>query len=179
MNRYVAFLRGINLGHRRIKNPELCATFEEIGFSNVSAFLASGNVIFDAEDSDADSVALAIEDRLRDSLGYEVPTFLRTTDQVRAIAGYAPFARVTEERAGKMQVAMVGTEVDRPARDSVLELSNDADMLEIVGRELYWRPKGNLLDSELDLKAIEVIVGPFTIRTKNTMERLAAKFLGS
>ena len=49
---YVAFLRGMNLGRRRIKNPELCAAFEDIGFTNVSAFLASGNVIFDADESD-------------------------------------------------------------------------------------------------------------------------------
>ena len=177
MNRYIAFLRGMNLGRRRIKNPELCAAFEDIGFTNVSAFLASGNVIFDAADSNPDAVSRSIEDGLRDSLGYEVPTFLRSADEVKEIAGYAPFAGVTEERTGKMQVAMFGNEVDQSARDSVLELSNDADMLELVERELYWWPKGNLMDSQLDLKAIEGMVGPFTVRTMNTVERLAAKFL--
>ena len=98
MNRYVAFLRGMNLGRRRIKNPELCAAFEDIGFTDVAAYLASGNVIFDAVDSDTDAVAAAIESGLRVSLGYEVPTFLRSADEVRSIAGYAPFADVTEER---------------------------------------------------------------------------------
>ena len=177
MNRYVAFLRGMNLGRRRIKNPELCAAFEDIGFTNVAAYLASGNVIFDAVDSDTDAVAVAIENGLRDSLDYEVPTFLRSADEVRAIAGCAPFADVTEERSGKMQVAMIGTEVDQPARDSALKLSNEADMLEIGGRELYWWPKGNFLDSELNLKVVEGLLGPMTIRTKGTVERLAAKFL--
>ena len=177
MNRYVAFLRGMNLGRRRIKNPELCAAFEDIGFTNVSAFLASGNVIFDSDESDLVAVSRSIEDGLRVTLGYEVPTFLRSAEEVRGIAGYAPFAGVTEERTGKMQVAMVGNEVDQSARDSVLELSNDADMLEIVERELYWWPKGNLMDSQLDLKAIEGMVGPFTVRTKNTVERLAKRFL--
>ena len=66
MNRYVAFLRGMNLGRRRVKNPELCAAFEDIGFTNVSAFLASGNVIFDAEDPDPSAVSRSIEDGLRD-----------------------------------------------------------------------------------------------------------------
>lgn len=178
MNRYVAFLRGMNLGRRRIKNPELCAAFEDIGFSNVSAFLASGNVIFDTADSDPGAVSRSIEDGLRISLGYEVPTFLRTADEVRAIADYQPFVDVTDERSGKMQVAMIGREVDQSARHSVLELSNDADMLEIVGRDLYWWPNGNFADSELDLKAIQNIVGPFTVRTKNTMERLTKRFLG-
>ena len=177
MNRYVAFLRGMNLGRRRIKNPELCAAFEDIGFTNVAAYLASGNVIFDADDSDIKSVASSIESGLRESLGYEVPTFLRGAEEVRAIAGYAPFADVTEERTGKMQVAMVRDEVDESARASVMELSNDADLLEMVGRELYWWPKGNFLDSELDLKVVEGVLGPVTIRTKGTVERLTKKFL--
>ena len=177
MIRYVAFLRGMNLGRRRIKNPELCAAFEDIGFTNVAAYLASGNVIFDAEDAEADAVAVAIESGLRDSLGYEVPTFLRSADEVREIAGYAPFAEVTCERTGKMQVAMLRGEVSKSDRVSVLELSNDADMLEVVGRELYWWPKGNFLDSELDLKVVEGL-GPMTIRTKGMVERLAGRFLG-
>ena len=177
MPRYIAFLRGMNLGRRRIKNPELCAAFEDIGFTNVSAFLASGNVIFDAADSDPDAVSRSIEHGLRDSLGYEVPTFLRTADEVSAIASYAPFADITEERTGKIQVAILGNKVNQSARDSVLELSNDADLLELTDQELYWWPKGNLMDSQLDLKAIESILGPFTIRTKNTINRLTSKFL--
>ena len=177
MNRYVAFLRGMNLGRRRIKNPELCAAFEDIGFTNVAAYLASGNVIFDAADADTDAVADSIESGLKGSLGYEVPTFLRSAEEVVAIAQYAPFADVTSERTGKMQVTMICEEVEQSDRNSVLELSNDADMLELVGRELYWWPKGNFLDSELDLKVVESILGPMTIRTKGTVERLATKFL--
>ena len=96
---------------------------------------------------------------------------------MKAIAGYAPFADVTNERTGKLQVAIAGDHVEQSQRVSVLELSNDADLLEIVDREIYWWPKGNFLDSELDIKAIEEIVGPFTIRTKNTMERLTTKYL--
>ena len=72
---------------------------------------------------------------------------------------------------------MLRGEVSKSDRVSVLELSNDADMLELVGRELYWWPKGNFLDSELDLKVLERLLGPMTIRTKGTIERLAKKFL--
>ena len=179
MPKFVAFLRGMNLGRRRIKNPELCAAFEDMGFENVSAFLASANVVFDAAESDAEVVEGVIEVGLMSSLGWEVPTFLRSADEVRSIAECSPFADVVEERAGKLQVAMLGDQVDETARASVIELSNDEDLLQFVGRELYWWPKGNFLDSQLDLRAIEELLGPFTIRTKTTMERLAAKFLGS
>ena len=46
MARYVAFLRGMNLGNRRIKNHELRAEFERLGFEEVATFRASGNVVF-------------------------------------------------------------------------------------------------------------------------------------
>ena len=177
MPKFVAFLRGMNLGRRRIKNPELCAAFEQIGFSNVSAFLASGNVIFGASDGDAKGVAEVIEVGLKDSLGYDVPTFLRTADEVRTVAEHSPFASVGVEGRGKLQVAFLADAVGVDVRGSVLELSTDEDLLELVGRELYWSPKGNFLDSGLDLKAVERIVGPHTIRTKATVERIVAKRL--
>jgi uncharacterized protein (DUF1697 family) len=41
MERYVAFLRGMNLGNRRIKNDELRAEFEALGFEGVATFRAS------------------------------------------------------------------------------------------------------------------------------------------
>ena len=167
----------MNLGRRRIKNPELCAAFEDIGFTNVSAFLASGNVIFESDEADPISVVSTIQDGLRASLGYEVPTFLRTAHEVRTIAGHQPFADFTAQRSGKMQVALIANEVGQSARDSALEMSNDADLLEIVGRELYWWPNGGLSESELDLKSIEGFLGPMTIRTKATVERLTARFL--
>ena len=177
MHRYVAFLRGMNLGRRRIKNPELCAAFEGMGFCGVSAFLASGNVVFEVEEGDASVIAGVIEVGLEEALGYEVPTFLRSADEVRVIAGYEPFSGFSGERSGKLQVAMLKDAPGRSARDSVLGMSCEEDMLEVVGRELYWWPEENLSSSELDLKVVEGILGPMTIRTKGTIERLTKRFL--
>ena len=47
MTKYVAFLRGINVGrHKRIKMADLKRAFEAAGFHNVATYIASGNVIF-------------------------------------------------------------------------------------------------------------------------------------
>jgi hypothetical protein len=43
-NRYAAFLRGINVGGRRVTGQQLCAPIEALGFQEVTSFLASGNV---------------------------------------------------------------------------------------------------------------------------------------
>ena len=47
MSRYVAFLRGVNLGsRRRVKGEDLRLCFEGLGFEDVATFRTSGNVIF-------------------------------------------------------------------------------------------------------------------------------------
>ena len=57
----------------------------------------------------------------------------------------------------------------------MLALASDEDLLAIEGRELYWLPSGGLLESDLDLKAIEKLLGADTRRTMGTIEQIAAK----
>lgn len=178
MQRYVAFLRGMNLGGRRITNVELCACFEGLGFASPTAFLASGNVVFDSDETAPEPVGARIEEGLADALGYDVPTFLRTADEVRAIAAHEAFpAEVVAASRGKLQVALLPAEPSQAARRAVLEHATEEDRLTFGDRELYWLPSGGISESPLDLAAIEATVGPWTMRTRRTVERLAAKFL--
>jgi uncharacterized protein (DUF1697 family) len=177
MARYVAFLRGINVTGRRIGNPELRSHFEEMGFDDVAPFRASGNVIFDAAKMRSSEITRRIERELARSLGYEVPTYLRTAAQVRAIAAHEPFAaKLVDASKGKLQVAMLPARPSKSKRDQVLALATDEDRLAIRDRELYWLPSGGTVDSELDLKAIAELLGPWTMRTKATVEQIAAKY---
>jgi uncharacterized protein (DUF1697 family) len=49
MQRYIAFLRGINLGKRRLPMSQLKALFEELGFDDVETFIAGGNIVFSSK----------------------------------------------------------------------------------------------------------------------------------
>ncbi len=176
MARYVAFLRGMNLGRRRITNDELCGCFEDLGLSDVSAFLASGNVVF-ATRKRADGLERFIADGLERALGYDVRTFVRSAADVCAIAERAPFdADALAASTGKVQVALLGAAPSAPAKKRALAQATADDRLAIHGRELYWLPAGNMSDSELDVAGIEKAVGTMTIRTKRTLERIAAKY---
>jgi uncharacterized protein (DUF1697 family) len=177
MARYVAFLRGMNLGNRRLKNPELKAELERLGFEEVATFRASGNVIFEAGGR-AGEAALTkkIEAGLADGLGYEVPVFLRSAAEVAAIAAYQPFpAKAVATSKGKLQVSLLAKKPSAKARDSVLALASDEDKLAFEGRELYWLPSGGILESELDLNAVDKALGKDTRRTMGTIEQIAAK----
>jgi uncharacterized protein (DUF1697 family) len=177
MSRYVAFLRGMNLGGRRIKNEELRRHFEEMGLEEVSTFRASGNVIFATPKREAEAkLAARVEAELGERLGYEVPVFLRSDEEIAAVAARRPFdAKAVERSKGKLQVSFLKKKPSAAAKEKVLALATDEDLLAIEERELYWLPSGGQLDSDLDLKAIEKLLGADTRRTMGTIEQIAAK----
>ena len=178
MAKFVAFLRGMNLGGRRISNPDLCAAFDALGFSDVAAFLASGNVVFSATGTPT-AIRSRLESGLAEQLGYPVPSFVRTAARVRALAELRPFAdRRASNPRGKPQVIFLSKKPASKAVAAALTLETDDDWLTFDGEELLWSPRGNLSASELDLSSLEKLLGPTTIRTKNTIDRLTAKHLG-
>jgi len=85
MIRFVAFLRGINVGGHIAKKETLQQAFTELGFSNVSTYKQSGNVVFDSQDADELVLAAKIEDKLKTTLGFDAPVFLRTIPELNAI----------------------------------------------------------------------------------------------
>lgn len=178
MNRYVAFLRGMNLGKRRIKNEELRAEFEALGFDGVACFRASGNVVFDSGESDEGALTEMVEAGLGEALGYAVPVFLRGAEELTSIATHQPFEPdLVEASRGKLQVALLPGEPGPAARKQGLGHSSDEDRLAVEGRQLYWLPSGGISETDLDLKTIEAEVGPWTMRTKATIDQIVAKYL--
>jgi uncharacterized protein (DUF1697 family) len=169
MARYAAFLRAINIGGRRIKGPELCKPFTAMGFEGAASFRASGNVVFDAPRKPAEA---RIEQQLEKELGYEVVVFLRSRAELEELAAAQPF-----EPEARYHVMFLKA-LPSPARQrDILALGSDDDRLAFGERELFWRPRGRMLESELDLNAVGKLIGLNTMRTSGTVQQIAAKYL--
>lgn len=177
MVRYAAFLRGINLGRRRVTGERLRVPFLDLGLTNVSTFLASGNVVFDADASlEAGGLTARIEAELENSLGFPVATVLRAAAELDEMVARKPFTTSELTRsAGKLQVILLRDEPGPEATREVLAHSSPEDRLALHGTELYWLPSGNMSASALDLRTIGRVLGVHTIRTGNTLARLHEK----
>ncbi|MGH2711749.1 MAG: DUF1697 domain-containing protein [Actinomycetota bacterium] len=92
MGRYVALLRGINVGGKNlIKMADLKASFEEGGFENVATYIASGNVIFESSERSAATLTKKIETLLSARFKkYEANVVVRSKSQMRSILEKAP-----------------------------------------------------------------------------------------
>jgi uncharacterized protein (DUF1697 family) len=178
MAQYAAFLRGVNLGpHRRVSGAELRKAFEEMGFEDVATFRASGNVVFGGASGSEAKLKTRVEEGLLAATGMEIVVFLRSAAEMREIAGLEPFKpAVVAKSKGKLQVSILPKKASAAAQKKVLALATDEDPLAFGKRELYWLPSGGQMESDLDLQAIEKLIGPTTRRTMGTMEQLTAKF---
>jgi uncharacterized protein (DUF1697 family) len=178
MERYVAFLRGINLGNRRIKSPELVAHFEAIGLEDVATFRASGNVaLVDPAGESESKLRKRLEGELDERLGYDVAVLLRSAQEVRAIAAREPFdAKAIAASKGKPQVDLLAKEPSAKAVKEALALAGEDDLMVVEGRELHWLPSVGLSETEVDMKALDAALGKGTMRTAGTIEQIAAKY---
>lgn len=178
MTRYVAFLRAINVGGRTVRMAELRAHVSAAGFADVETFIASGNVIFRATTADTAALGRRIEAALQRALGYAVPAFVRSMDEIRGIAAHRPFDRVPSSRAdGTVYVILMAKPPARAAARKLLAASTDDDVFAVRGREIYWLRRGSLLESPFTAAQWERIIGgPATARNRNTIVRLAARY---
>jgi uncharacterized protein (DUF1697 family) len=176
--RYIAFMRALNVGGHTVKMDHLRSLFEALGFTGVESFIASGNIIFESPSTDTAGLEERIERHLKASLGYEVPTFLRTSAQVAAAAEYRPFAAADPLPEGHtLMVVFLKGEPTSEEREKVAALRTEGDDFHVHGRELYWWRHGRLSDSLVKPGRMEkALRTPGTARNVTTVRRLAAKY---
>jgi uncharacterized protein (DUF1697 family) len=174
--RLFVFIRAINVGSRRLTNEQLIEPFIQLGFKDVAAFQAAGNISLRTEDPDA-----AQPERLEPALarwyGFDPVAFVRTLDEMRAIVETRPF---TEEdlsaTAGRVQVSFLRHTPTESLIGDALALVPIEDRVAFSGKEWFWLPKNGVGDSRLPVGSIEGVLGPMTIRTLGTISRMLDKF---
>lgn len=164
----VVFLRGMNLGSRRITNDELISVFTSAGYDDVSAYQASGNVILGAVDTADESHLSTL---LAAALGYDVGVFVRTAGHLKTIAATSPITGRTGRAGGKPQIVFLAT-ADDVDLGPVFPEDHEVHQVEA---ELHWLPPTGLNELGQLHKAMDKHLGRTTVRTLGTIERLAQR----
>jgi uncharacterized protein (DUF1697 family) len=180
MTRYVAFLRAINVGGHVVKMDHLRQIFESLGYVRVETFIASGNVVFETTSKNARSLEKKIGDRLREALGYEVVTFIRTVAEVADIARYQPFPQSDVATAAALNIAFLADALDDTSTQKLMALKTETDDFHVHEREMYWLCRRKQSESPFFKVGFEKTVGrKATVRGANTVKRIAAKYCSS
>ena len=169
MTRYVALLRGVNVGGVAIKMADLAEFVGGLGFTDVRTVLASGNVLMTTSDA-APAAKQALETALRSRFGYEAWVHVLPVDGIRDIVAAYPFERSADRHA--YVVFAVRDEVR--AELLAVQLDPAVEQARAGDGVIYWSvPKGSTLDSALGKAQAKATYKPWlTTRNLNTLEKL-------
>lgn len=91
MKRYIALLRGINVGNKnRISMADLKETFEKLSFKQVKTYLNSGNVVFSSDENNIIELTKQIEEMINIEFNLCIPVFVILKNNLEDILNNAP-----------------------------------------------------------------------------------------
>jgi uncharacterized protein (DUF1697 family) len=175
--RFAAFLRAVNVGGRVAKSDSLKEAFEAAGAADPETFLASGNVVFSSKGVKGLDAKIAAE--LEKALGFEVPVFVRTLEEVHAAALHAPFPEKDIARFPTYLVGFLSRNLDAAGVERLFLLSTKDDRFHVRGRDFWWLSKHHQARPAITGRVLERTLGqPTTLRNVNTIRRIAERFGG-
>jgi uncharacterized protein (DUF1697 family) len=135
--RFVALLRGINVGGKNILPMKaLALMFEEAGCADVQTLIQSGNVVFAASPSAAKKATAAVASAIVERFGFRAPMTLRSAPDLAKIAADNPFLRAKAD-PDKLHVAFLAA-FPKPARIALLDPKRSpGDDLIVQRSEIY------------------------------------------
>jgi len=136
MTKYVAFLRGINVGGNKIiKMEALREILTMPGFKKVTTYIQSGNVLFETKETDQAVIIEKIEKRLLKQLGYEVKIFLRSIDEIAAVIDNDPFKSTAADEV--LYIFFLANKVTKEKADLLVSLNTGTEQYRVSGREAF------------------------------------------
>jgi uncharacterized protein (DUF1697 family) len=176
MTRYVALLRGVNIGpNKRVPMADLRAMAERMGFTDVATILQSGNLVFSAAKGTPASLEKALEAECAERIGVETDFLVRTAAEWRAIVAANPFPKEAKADPARLVVVCLKAAATAAAVKALEAAIPGREVVRAKGRELYaYYPDGQgtskltpaLIDRELGTRG--------TARNWNTTLKLEA-----
>jgi uncharacterized protein (DUF1697 family) len=144
MARYVALLRGINVGKaKRVSMADLRALLEDLGHTDVGTVLMSGNAVFTSPSRNAAALAKSIEQAIAERLSMDVKVFVRTEAAVRKAADDVPWPELAVKDPSRLGIAFFDEDIDRKGLKPILDVDWSPERFAVGDRVTYaWQPNG-------------------------------------
>ena len=177
MTRYIALLRGINIsGKNKISMPELKASLIDNGFSEVSTYLNSGNIIFSDDETDTIVLADKIKTLIQEKFSLDIPVFVITQSELKTLLIKAPDWWGTDNKDiyDNLIFAISPHKIETVA-EKIGEPTAELEKVEICGNAAFWSfDRKQYAKANWWKKTAAAGIGEMiTIRTANTLRKLA------
>jgi len=177
MTRYIALLRGVNVGGNNIvKMADLKAAFELQGFGNVTTYINSGNILFDSELGDIVSLKDTCESVIADGFGLDIPVCVISADELTEALTNAPewWSKMDDARHDAFFVIPPMTAAEIVAH--VGAVKEEYENVDYYGRVIFWSaPMATFSRTRWSkLSKDKTMYRTITVRNANTALKLAS-----
>jgi uncharacterized protein (DUF1697 family) len=136
--KYVAFLRAINVGgNRLVKMETLIREFESLKFKNVKTYIQSGNILFETAEQDDSVLSKKIEKQLLKTLGFEVPTIVRSVVEIEKIIENNPFRNKNLSKDLMLYITLLTGLPDKKQSEALAAFNNENENFIIIKKDVY------------------------------------------
>ena len=174
--KYIALLRGINIsGKNKISMSELKAELENNKYQNVVTYLNSGNIIFESNINNKETIMKAIYKIIKNKFNLEIPVFIMTTTELEDVLNHNPdwWGTGSKEIYDNLIFIIPPTKYEE-VYNAIGEPSKDIEKIEEYNNYVFWSfdldkyKKANwwIKTASTDTK------DKITIRTVNTMRKV-------
>ena len=177
MTRYIALLRGVNVGGKNIiKMADLKAAFEARGFGNVLTYINSGNIMFDSETSDTLVLRSACEEILADGFGIKVPVCVISAGELIEALEHAPIWWNNAADAKHDAIFIIPPMTSEEIVSHVGAVKEEYEKVDYHGGVVFWsasvvtfsRTRWSKISKD------KAMYGAITVRNANTALKLAS-----
>ncbi|HZG56256.1 DUF1697 domain-containing protein [Paenibacillus sp.] len=173
MTGYIALLRGINVGGNNVvKMAELRDALAQDGFARVRTYIQSGNVLLEADEDEA-RVRERVEAVVSRMLGGKpMDAVVRSFAELERLMAECPYPVDAPEEGKRVMFALLQEPLAADALAAALGGVETDDEYEARGRDVYFRFRGNVLESPLGERMMKLGGKRTTTRNWNTMNKL-------
>lgn len=179
MMTYIALLRGINVGGKRIvKMAELKNVLLALGLKDVKTYIQSGNVLFRLDEKvDVLAVQGEIEKEIKRVWGFDVPVVMRSVGELEQLIKRCPFSddevKQAERQSGKesLYVTFMASVPGNERIDLLKAYESEHESYFVIGREVYLLFRDSIRNSKL-ASNLQKVDAASTVRNWKTVNKL-------
>ena len=174
MAKYVALLRGINVGGKNmIKMEKLREIVAALGLENVKTYVNSGNVIFETKKTSDKVLAAKVHNAIQKELGLNISVMVRSVAGIEEIIAKNPYDGKFENDK-YLHVFFLSDELSPEHREMLLANNSDVEFITLDGRTVYYMLRISIVDSSLGKGFIDrKLKVPSTARNWRTVNKIA------
>lgn len=172
MNRWIALLRGINVGgNNSLPMAELRSNLESLQLSNVRTYIQSGNAIFDAVAGTPESLAAKIQTQIEKKHGFRPHVLILGENDLRDAIKSNPFPEATDDPKS-LHLLFLENAVKNPDLKALDKLKTATERFKLTGRVFYLHAPDGIARSRLAANATKLLGVVGTARNYRTVDKI-------